>query len=143
MISNKIIAVVGGDLRQAHLANTLAAKENGCEVYAMFMNQDVKLAANVQRSHDIMRVLPQSDMVIFPLPMLDADGNINTVLSDRSVTLEQCLDAILPGAIVFAGMIPKAAYDMASARNIQLIDYYNREEFAVMNAVSMALAKRE
>lgn len=138
MMTDKTFAVVGGDLRQAHLANTLAGKESGYNVYGMFLGQDVKLSGRIHRSDNVMMVLPQSDILIFPLPMLDMEGRINTPLSDREVSLEDCLDYISPGSVVLGGMVPESAQTAACRRGIEIIDYYQREEYVVLNAVATA-----
>lgn len=138
MITDKTFAVVGGDLRQAHLAGTLAGKESAYNVYAMFFDRDIKLSGRIHRSSDIKLVLPQSDILILPLPMLDADGRVNTPFSDIQVALEECFDYILPGTLVLAGMVPDAVRALACERGIEIVDYYQREEFTVLNAVPTA-----
>lgn len=138
MITDKTFAVMGGDLRQAHLANTLAGKESGYNIYAMFLDRDVRLSSRIHRSDDVMLVLPQSDIIVFPLPMLDSKGCVNTPLSDREVPLEECLEYILPGSIVLGGMAPDSVVTAACRRGIEIIDYYKREEYTVMNAVATA-----
>lgn len=138
MRRNKTFAVVGGDQRQAHLANTLAGRDSGYNIYGMFLENGVKLSSRIQKSNDIKLVLPQSDVLVFPLPMLGADGRINTPLSDSHVLLEECLDYILPDSIVLAGMVPQHVHEAAAEHGTTVIDYYKREEFIVLNAVPTA-----
>lgn len=138
MIQHKTFAIIGGDLRQAHLANTLAGKDSGFHIYSLFLDQGVKLSNRIHRSKDIKLILPQSDIVIFPLPMLDTMGHINTPLSDHAVQLEECLDYISADSAVLAGMVPDQVYVAACRRGIEIIDYYNREEFTILNAVPTA-----
>lgn len=138
MITDKTFAVVGGDLRQAHLAKTLAGKESEYNVYAMFFDREITLSGRIHRSSDIKLVLPQSDILIFPLPMLDADGCINTPFGDKHITLNECFDYILPGTLVLAGMVPESVRALACEQGIDIIDYYQREEFTVLNSVPTA-----
>lgn len=138
MVQNKTVAIVGGDLRQAHLANTLTEKNNDCKVYGMFLDKDVKLSSRIHKSNDVKHVLPQCDIVIFPLPLLGAKGLVNTQQSADTLTMEECLDHIRPGTAVLAGMVPADVHNLAQSREIEVIDYFQREEFAVMNAVPTA-----
>jgi dipicolinate synthase subunit A len=134
MRDNKTFAVVGGDQRQAHLLSALAGRENGFNLYGMFLEKGPKLPHRIHQSDDVKLVFPQSDVLIFPLPLLGTDGGINTPLSDKRVSLAECLDYILPESAVFAGMVPDWAAEQAARKGIRLIDYFRREEFAVGNA---------
>lgn len=138
MINTRTFAIAGGDLRHAHIANMLAEKENGYKVYGMFFDREVRLSSNVNKSNDIRLVLPQCDVIIFPLPMLSADGYINTPLCDEKISLVECLDYICPESVVLGGKIPPDIMAEAYARGIDMIDYLEREEFAIYNAVPTA-----
>jgi len=138
MVQKKTFAIIGGDLRQAHLANILASKEKGYKIYGMFLENEVKLSLKIHCSNDIQLALPQSDVVIFPLPLLDVDGNINTPLSKQRIRLEDCLDYISPEALVLAGKIPQEAKNSFHNKDIEFVDYLEREEFAVLNAIPTA-----
>lgn len=138
MLYEKTVAIVGGDLRHAHLANTLIDKNNEYKVYGMFLENGVKLSSKIHKSNNIKEVLPGCDIVIFPLPLLGPKGLVNTPQSNEELTMQECLDYITPEAVVLAGMVPYEIYELAKARGIELIDYFQREEFAVLNAVPTA-----
>lgn len=138
MAQDKTVAIVGGDLRHAHLANTLIEKNNDYSVYGMFLEKDVKLSSRIHKSNNVKQVLPQCDIVIFPLPLFGAKGFVNTPQSDETLTMQECLDHIRPKTIALAGMVPDDVHNLAKSRDIEVIDYFQREEFAVMNAVPTA-----
>lgn len=139
MLKTKTFAVVGGDMRQVHLANALAAREDDYNLYAMFLGADAKLNQKIGRSDDIRIILPQSDVVIFPLPLLDnGSGNLNAPLGGRKTSLEDCLDYISPDAVVLAGKVPPEAHEKAKGYGIEIIDYLEREEFSILNAIPTA-----
>ena len=50
------------------------------------------------------------------------------------------MDAIRPGEVLFGGMVPCGGMQAAEERGITLMDYFDREELAVSNAVPVALA---
>ena len=134
----KHIAVLGGDVRQAHLADVLAEKNSGFVVSAIFMEKTAKLSAKVRRTNDPRKALPNCGTVIFPLPLLDARGKLNAPQSETSPELGDCLAHIAPEANVFAGMVSESSRRFAAERGVELIDYFTREEFAVLNAVPTA-----
>ena len=76
MIPYKTFAVVGGDLRQAHIANRLASM--GKTVYAMLLEQnkalDSKLWAGLEQ-------LPNCEAVILPMPLSSDEETIHTPFS--------------------------------------------------------------
>ena len=125
-------------MRHAHLANILSSREGPYKIYGMFFEKDVDLLPKVHRSNDIQLVFPQSDIIVFPLPLLDSKGCVNTPLSKLSLRLEDCLDYIPPEAVVLAGKVPADIREMAGNRGIMFIDYLEREEFSVLNAVPTA-----
>lgn len=135
MITEKNVAIVGGDLRQAHLANTLMEKNSEYKIYGMFLEKDVKLSPQIHKSNDIRLVFPNCDIVIFPLPLLGPNGLVNTPQSEKKITIQECLEHIQPRATVLAGMIPPEIHELSKERGIELIDYFKREEFAVLNSV--------
>ena len=134
MVFDKTVAIVGGDLRQAHLANILVEKNNEYKIYGMFLEKDVKLSPKIHKSNDIQFVLPSCDIIIFPLPLLSPNGMVNTPQSGLSLTILECFDYIRPKAIVLAGMVSPEIQGHARERGIELIDYFRREEFAILNA---------
>ncbi len=139
MIKTKTFSILGGDPRQAHLANALAAREDGFHIYAMMLYEGIKLNKKIVRVDDVKMILPQSDVVILPLPLLSNGGEeINAPGSQRKVMLEECLHYIHPETIVLAGKVPAFAREQAALRGVEIIDYLEREEFTVLNAVPTA-----
>ena len=81
-------AVVGGDLRQAKLAEMLAADGHSVSVFALDradINSSVTQAANI---HD---AISGADCVVLPLPALSSADIINTPLSDVVLHLDDVL----------------------------------------------------
>ncbi|MGI6404855.1 MAG: dipicolinate synthase subunit DpsA [Oscillospiraceae bacterium] len=138
MIQTKIFSILGGDPRQAHLANALAVREDGFRIYAMMLHEGVKLNKKIIQVDDVKMILPQSNVVILPLPLLGSDGKINAPGSTHKVTLEECLTYIHPDTVVLAGKVPAVAREQAAQQGVEIIDYLDREEFAVLNAVPTA-----
>ena len=129
--------VIGGDERAACLSNHLAQSPDK-RVCALFLEQSKRLSTAVVQSTDSNRYLPQSDVSIFPLPVLDAEGDINTPLSSTRVGLFDCLSLLRPGTLVLAGQLPAAFQQQLAQNGLTAVDYAAREEFAVRNAIPTA-----
>ena len=137
MASSKTFAVVGGDRRMAYLAEALAEKSPGSRVYTLFCTPSGNGTAACPPS-DMNLVLPQSNVIIFPLPLFNAAGFVNAPESVQAIPFGDCLHAISPDALVFAGRIPRTTIEQAEKQGVALVDYMKREEFAVLNAVPTA-----
>ena len=119
------IWVLGGDQRQARLAEQLAM--DGHTVHAFALERAGELEG-VEQEEELEGV-ELADCVVLPLP-----------LSGRSFSLALLLDRLRPGQVVCAGRVDCRTETMAERRGITLHDYFAREELAVANAVPAALA---
>lgn len=136
MIPYKTYAVVGGDLRQAHIANLLAAQ--GKTVCALLLEQNTTVDPALFRTGPVEAILYDCDVVIFPLPLSTDEKTVHAPFSNQKLLLEDCFSALRPDAQVFAGKISSAASELADRHGITLCDYLEREELAVKNAVITA-----
>ncbi len=120
--------VIGGDPRQAALANAL--HEDGHTVHTYALDQGVTPGLPA----DSLDGVREADCVLLPLPA--AQGELlNAPLSEKQLPLGEVLDALAPGALVCAGMVTPALREAATQRELRLMDYFAREELAVANAV--------
>jgi len=120
------------------LANALSAREDGSVIYAMFLEKNGPLSKKIKQSTQVEMILPQSDVVVFPLPLLDNQGLVSTPLSDEKISLESCLAHLSPQAVAVAGKVPPEAKTAFRTMGIPLYDYLEREEFAILNALPTA-----
>ena len=131
------IWVVGGDQRQARLAQLLSQDGHTVHTYALDLAQD--LAGPIPRQTPAQIGL--ADCVILPLPVSQGDGSLlNTPLSSSDHPLEDILDRLSPGQFLCGGRVEPRVQALAQARGLTIRDYFAREELAVANAVPTALA---
>lgn len=129
-----VFGVVGGDLRQAALANSLL--HQGYTVHAFLLEQQ-PLLEKQHISPDIS-LLSVCDVIILPLPVSDESGRLNAPLSDSSILLYDCLKCCRPDALILGGKISTQDRIAAQGTRHRLLDYLTREEMAVLNAVPTA-----
>lgn len=133
MLRAKNIWVAGGDPRQAALAELLADDGHSVHTYALEWGEGM-------RCEPSMAGADRADCVVLPLPAAGPDGKLNAPLAAESHSLTQVLDALRPGQLVCAGMVEDGLRRLAEERDLELRDYFAREELAVLNAIPAVLA---
>lgn len=126
--------VVGGDQRQARLAELLAA--SGHTVYTFALEEAGALAGAEARAG--LEQAGQSDCVILPLPAMGEGETLNAPLSRHTYAMSHILTAVGTGPVVCAGRVDPSLAALARRLGVSLHDYAAREEFAVANAVPTA-----
>jgi dipicolinate synthase subunit A len=130
-----IFAVIGGDMRQAKLAELLQQDGHTVRVFAF---DRAELHETIHICDTVRAATEGADCVVLPLPVSRRDGVLNTPLSMLTITLESVFGALDPGQTVCAGRIDQTTWDMAARYNVQVTDYFAREELAILNAVATA-----
>ena len=129
--------VVGGDMRQAKLAELLSADGHAVHTFAL---EELGPLEGVRQEKGLAEA-ELADCVVLPLPAAGGDGRLNTPLSRQSLPLAEVFSALRPGQVVCAGRVDAPARAQAEALGLTLRDYFAREELAVANAVPTALPK--
>lgn len=120
--------VIGGDPRQMTLAQSLWEDGHTVHTYALEESGESPLhAGSLENAH-------LADCVILPLPALDG-GKINAPLCRSDLPLSETLDALRPGQLLCAGRVSPLLQQEAARRELTLVDYFEREELAIANAV--------
>lgn len=140
-----IFAVLGGDMRQMKLAQSLAA--DGHEVRCFAFDR-LDADSPMTRTRTALDAAGGAECVILPLPVTGKELYLNTPLSDDTYHMDEIIKALRPGQYVCGGKIPEELFHRAAREHITLVDYFDREELNVLNAVATAegaiqLAMRE
>ena len=130
------IAALGGDLRHVRLVELLAA--DGFPVRAFGMDA-APPAPPVVCADTPAEALRGADCVLLPLPVTGEGGAFYAPLACRGLSVEELLDdALRPGQLVLAGRVLPELRTQFATRGLTLVDYHEREELAVANAVPTA-----
>ncbi len=132
----KYISVIGGDMRHAALARVLA--ERGFDV--RFYGIDIYKGdfGGAKKCASAEEALTGADIVILPLPAGSGGIYINAPFADGEITIDEVAEKMPAGALLLGGMIPQEFLLRIGERKIRCIDYYEREELTVMNAIPTA-----
>lgn len=128
-----IFALVGGDVRQVYLGERLAA--DGAKVKTIGLERH---DTGMPTSSDLRALFAEADVILLPMPVMGVRGRLNAPLANAPYKLVDILDAIPAGKPVFGGSVPQMVTDMASRRGIDVRDYLQREELALLNAIPTA-----
>ena len=128
-------AVLGGDMRQAKLAELLAADGYAVSTFAV---DKIRLDNAITQETVLKNAVLAADCVILPLPVTSREGMLNTPLSNDFFTTHEIFSALSPGQLICAGKVDDATRELAKSMGLTVIDYLQREELAVSNAVAAA-----
>ncbi len=134
-MDKSIFAVVGGDARQAVLANLLAGE--GSTVYCAGFEQSPHLLTGTASTDPLTAVL-MADIVILPMPPTRDGMTLNAPLSTYRVELNEEFCEALRGKTVFVGMAGKLRNISPGYAKLNLFDYYANESFLLRNAQATA-----
>lgn len=117
--------VVGGDLRQVHLAQQLA--RDGHRVCTCALEEPTELNG-----------IGTADCVIFPLPICSAPGVLSTPLSAQQHPLSPILEFLTPDQVICGGRVDPNSRGVFTQHGLTIHDYFVREELTVANAIPTA-----
>lgn len=127
--------ILGGDGRFVNLSNILGNEGYNVKVYGL----DKKLLSkDVTISNDLYQTINDADVVIGPLPISLDDETINITSLSEKVNLVDIFKGISKNQIFFGGFISEKVHQLANAYDINLIDYYDREELVILNCIPTA-----
>ena len=128
-------AVVGGDMRQAKLAELLAADGHFVSAFAI---DKIQLSHGVMQTESAKEAVLEAECVILPLPVTTKEGVLNTPLSSSLHTTNEVFSLVQGTQLVCAGRLDPHTAALAEKKGVEVIDYFAREELAVSNAVATA-----
>lgn len=123
--------VIGGDMRQAKLAELLA--EDGHEV-TVFALDKLRLDAGVSHAPTARDAVQSAQCVILPLPATSKEGILNAPLSAGLHTTREIVSVLERDQLICGGRIDDAARELMRSMGLCFTDYFEREELAVLNA---------
>jgi dipicolinate synthase subunit A len=133
----KSFLVVGGDLRYIELAAFLA-KDKDKSIYAMGFDKNVFTANGVKLINAVSSDEYRADFLILPIPAAKDENHVNANFFTGEIPMKLLPKLLHENGTVFAGRMTPLHKKLFEDRGITVIDYSNREDFAVMNAVATA-----
>lgn len=135
MKQDRTFWVVGGDLRQAHLAQLLTRDGHTVCTYALDQSPLTTSRAQMRPS---LTGIDRADCVILPLPVCSSPGMLSTPLSGQDHPIAPILDFLTPRQMICGGRFDTDTLHALSRHGLQACDYFDREELIISNAVPTA-----
>lgn len=130
----KTVSVIGGDLRAVTLARLLDGDGYEVSVFGFDREIDTSGLNLVSNMHDALA----AEVIILPIPASSDGVNINAPYAEKPILIDDFLAMIGSSKLVLAGCISPALAAKFDKEGVALIDYYNREELMVKNAIPTA-----
>ena len=127
--------VVGGDLRQVYTAKKLAEQY---KVYASGFDKNIIDFGNAVHIDHNMKLDEQVDYIVLPLPVSTNGIFVNAPFCRNNISLASLTPLIKSGGAVLGDKIDQSSMKIFSKCGIETIDYFEREELNVLNAVPTA-----
>jgi dipicolinate synthase subunit A len=95
----------------------------------------VELKPSVKLFSILNKALEFADVIILPLPCSLDNKTINMPMSGKRLLISELFEQIQNSQIVVAGHVSSAITGIAQQYNVYMLDYYDREELKVLNAI--------
>lgn len=134
-MSDKKFAIIGGDMRNAIIAELLQAEDYDVKLYG-FGNYNHSI--NVARTNNLHTAIDHSDVIIGPVPCSIDNITLNAPFSDCVISVVNIFESLKKNQLFLAGHISDKIKQLTMNYNTNIIDFLDREELAVLNAIPTA-----
>lgn len=137
---NKIVSVIGGDLRIVKLVELLV--EDDFKVYAYGIEDSEDLPEkndNFIKCNSMKEAVDSSNVIIGPMPLSVDRKSLSAPFSEEKIQIDDLISEMSHKSKIFiAGKISDEVAEKLQAGNITYIDLLKREELVVLNTISTA-----
>ncbi len=135
MAQSRNFAVIGGDMRQVRLANSLMLDGENVKVFG-FCDDTPNLCLKSEKT--LGDALYKADVIVLPLPALVDKQYINAPFCEEKTDINTLIGKMDKKQILMGGKIDWEARECIEKAGIKCVDYFEREELSVLNAAATA-----
>ena len=128
--------IIGGDLRSFFLAKTLSREKYEVKLYGFDKLEKFK---ECEKYEEMIR---NSDNIVLPIPFSKDNQFVNMPFSNKNIAIREIF-FYLENKTIFVGNIHQELKEELYRKHNQVIDFMEKEEFAILNAISTAEATIE
>lgn len=134
MLLKKInsFGIIGGDKRQLEVAKSIA-RDGYSTVICGFEKME-----HLDIQNNSLENAMKCEGIILPLPATKNGRNVNATFSEKDIILDESFAKQIKGKPIFCGMKGKLLDSEINLDSSMMFDYFDREEFTVLNAVPTA-----
>jgi dipicolinate synthase subunit A len=135
ILEDKTIALLGGDEREAILAQALL--EQGARLLLVGYDERPQLAQAVHC--DLLTAAQQADVAVAPMSNTDDEGRIKVTLDPTAeLRLDEAVFAALAGKTLFIGIAKPIVQELAGRHSVRVVETAEIDEIAVLNSIPTA-----
>jgi dipicolinate synthase subunit A len=135
LFSGRVLAVIGGDGREAEIARQALAEGASVRTYG----QGGGARAGAEEVPDLGHALAGADAAIFPIPLPETDGSIFAPRAKERIRPEaEDFSAMAEGGAIVTGRATDAMVRAADRYGLHLIEYEGDEELMLLRAPAVA-----
>ncbi|MBR6696836.1 MAG: dipicolinate synthase subunit DpsA [Lachnospiraceae bacterium] len=120
---------IGGDLRQKYMLKELRNMGYSVESYGLLEEDE---------THNVNQLLKNADIYILPIPFSKDNVHINTMISNKTISLADFCNNVSRNTKVFGGMFTNEFRNCMEEKSIQLYDFMGMETVAIQNSIATA-----
>lgn len=128
--------IIGGDLRSFFLAKILSREKYEVKLYG-FDKLD-----NFKECQKYDEMIKNSNNIVLPIPFSKNNQYVNMPFSNKDIAIREIF-YYLQNKTIFVGNINKELEEELHRKHNQVIDFMQKEEFAILNAIPTAEATIE
>ena len=127
--------VIGGDLRQVHLANYLCQRGHSVVTYGI---KNSALSDDCMQAGSFFKLVHPNMHVVLPLPVTKDGTNLFITGNEKPVSIEEFKNELSESNMVFGGVIPKNLVADLNYLNIPYYDLMADSAVAIRNGIATA-----
>lgn len=135
---NRKVAVIGGDERMIYCEKNFRNAGFDTALFGFDGCGEKAEDVSCRNAKNINEALDNAEIIVLPVPLSTDSVTLNMPLSDFVLTLPALFSVIDKNAVVFAGNVSPEVMRLAEKLNVKIIDYFEREELKIANAVLTA-----
>lgn len=139
-MSEKIIALLGGDLRELEVLPALKAAGFTLQVYALPKN---KVPVGVEVFETAKAAMKNAEIVILPLPAVNNEGRLHSSFFEDLHLEKSDFEVLQAGTPLLVGVCSNYLSGIAKNLDLQIVEVAEMDEVAVPNAIPTAEATLE
>lgn len=136
MKNNIRLAVICGDYRMLSCAKFLS--QLGYDVSVFGYESYNGNFENLKLSDDLSECVNKADILILPLPYTDSQGYLRSAYTNAKTLPSEILKLCTNKKTILGGCLDENFIKKCKKQNINVVDYYEREELKVLNAIPTA-----
>ncbi len=134
----KELCFIGGDLRQVRVINQMSKEEYKIKVYGFDLLDKKEIDEKVQRCDNLEAALKSADAVVLPLPYTLGRETVNAPYCKTEIHTGDILRNLSEKQLLLLGKGDEGLNAIAKLYGIRIIDYFERDELAILNSIPTA-----